>query len=270
MPEPVVPTEPLSSPAANPAPAAVTSPPGNISATPPTPNPAPIPAASARPEYVPESFWDATAGKVKDDKAFSTFVSEHVAFKAAEDSKRLTLPQTADAYKVELPADFKPPEGVKFEFKADDPLLGQARTIAHQLGIPQEGFSKLLGLYAGAQVASQQQIAQARTAEVAKLGATGPARVAAVTTWAKAILGDTGGAQFAARMFTASDVENAEKLITRFSTQGAGSFRATGREGDPGGRLPAGKEGEATWEKMSYGERKAYAEKFPQTNGAAG
>ena len=64
---------------------------------------------------------------------------------AAEDSRKLTLPQTADAYKVELPADFKPPEGVKFAFQADDPLLSQARSVAHELGIPQEGFSKLLG-----------------------------------------------------------------------------------------------------------------------------
>jgi hypothetical protein len=76
------------------------------------------------------------------------------AFKATEDSKRLTLPQKPDDYKIELPADFKPPEGVTFEFKADDPLMAQARTFAHQAGISQEGFSKLLSLHAASQVES--------------------------------------------------------------------------------------------------------------------
>jgi hypothetical protein len=224
---------------------------------------------AARPEYVPENFWDTTGGKIKDDKAFGSWINEHVAFKAADDSRKLSLPQNADAYKVELPADFKPPEGIDFKFKSDDPLLSQARTMAHKMGISQESFSSLLGLYAGGQVATQQQIQAARTAEVAKLGTTGPARVAAVTTWAKAILGDAGGAQFAARMFTAGDVENVEKLITRFGSQGSGAFRTTGREADVAGRLPDGEAGEKQWSSMTYSQRKEYAEKFPQSNGAA-
>lgn len=178
--------------------------------------------------------------------------------------KRLTLPADPDAYKVELPADFKPPEGIDFKFKEGDPLLGQARTLAHSMGISQDNFSKLLGLYAGAQVATQQQIKTAQNAEIAKLGPTGPARVTAATTFLKAVLGDAGGAQMASRMFTASDVENVEKLITRFSTQGVASFRQTGRDVDMVGRADP-----AAVEKMTYSEKKAYAAKFPQTNGNA-
>lgn len=216
----------------------------------------------ARPEYVPESYWDATAGKVKDDKAFAGFINEAVAFRAAEDVKRLSLPQTPEAYKVELAADFKAPEGIKFEFRQNDPLLAQARTMAHTMGISQENFSKLLGLYAGAQVATQQEINTARNAEIAKLGTTGPARVTAITTWMKSILGEAEGAQLASRMFTARDIEIAEKLVTRFASQGGGSFRQTGREADNGSKVD-----DATWDRMSYGEKKSYAERH--TNGAA-
>lgn len=216
----------------------------------------------ARPEYVPETHWDAAGGKIKDEKAFATWINEHVAFKAAEDVKRLTLPTTPDAYKIELPADFKPPEGIKFEFKADDPLLAQARTMAHGMGISQENFSKLLGLYAGAQVATQQQITNARNAEIAKLGTTGPARIDALTTFFKAKLGDAAGAQRMARVLTASDVEIAEKEVALFSSQGGGSFRQTGRD------LETGKVDDATYDKMSYTEKKEYAERHSR-NGAA-
>jgi hypothetical protein len=199
---------------------------------------------------------------VKDDKALASFINEHVAFKAAEDVKALSRPQTPDAYKVELPADFKAPEGIKFEFKQDDPLLSQARTMAHEMGISQENFSKLLGLYAGAQVATQQQIQTAHLAEVNKLGTTGPARVTAITTFFKSILGDQEGAQLASRMFTARDIEIAEKLVTRFASQGGGMFRQTGRTADIGAKVD-----DATWDKMTYGEKKDYAERHSM-NGA--
>jgi hypothetical protein len=218
--------------------------------------------APSRPEYIPESHWDATAGKVKDDKAFASYINEHVAFKAAEDSKRLTLPQNPDAYKIELPSDFKAPEGIDFKFKDGDPLLAQAKTMAHTMGISQENFSKLLGLYAGAQVADAHTINTARNAEIAKLGAAGPARVTAITTFFKAHLGDGDGAQLAARLFTAKDVEIAEKLVARFASQGTGTFRQTGRDADTRARVD-----DATYEKMSYTEKKAYAERH--TNGAA-
>ena len=152
-----------------------------------------------------------------------------------------------------MPKDFTPPQGVEFKFNDGDPLLAQARTVAHELGIPQEGFSKLLGLYAGAQVSSQAQIEAARVAEVTKLGPTGPARVDAVTRWAKATLGDAEGAQFASRMFTASDVMNAEKLIARMT--GGGTFKPTGREvPEQAGKLPL-----SEVEKMPLSEQLAYA-----------
>lgn len=211
---------------------------------------------AARPEYIPESHWDATSGKVKDEKAFASFINEHVAFKAAEDSKRLTLPENPDGYKVELPSDFTLPQGVTYEFRKDDPLLAQARTMAHQMGINQENFSKLLGLYAGAQIATEAEVTNARNAEIAKLGATGPQRVDAVTRFFKAHLGDADGARLASRMFTASDVAAAEKLVAKFASQGGGNFSGARREADSGQRVT-----EEQWNKMTYSERKEYAER---------
>jgi hypothetical protein len=213
--------------------------------------------APVRPEYVPENFWDATKNEVK-GKEFSEHLNTITARIAADESRRLTLPQKADDYKVELPADFKAPEGIKFEFKADDPLLAQARTLAHEMGIPQEGFQKLLGLYAGSQVASQQAVTTARNAEIAKLGATGPARVDAVTTVFKAVLGEAEGTQLASRMFTAADVQIAEKLVAKLT--GQGTFKNNMR--DP--PQTPGRVSDAEYKKMTPAQRLDYNQKFDQ------
>lgn len=186
--------------------------------------------------------------------------NEYAVRVAADESRKLSLPQNPDAYKAELPGDFQTPDGIKFEFRADDPLLAQARTIAHELGIPQEGFSKLLGVYAGTQVANAQAVTAAKNAEIAKLGATGPARVDAVTTVFKSLLGDAEGAQLASRMFTAKDVEIAEKLVARITSQGAGSYRATGREPPPANGTRSPEE----IAKMTPAERLDYSRQFPQ------
>lgn len=169
---------------------------------------------------------------------------------------KLSRPQTAEAYEVKLPADFKPPDGVEFKFRDGDPLLSQAKAMAHEMGISQENFSRLLGLYAGAQVADQQQITTARNAEIAKLGATGPARVTAVNTWLDAM----GVGELKARMFTAGDVQKYEALITKFTSQGGASFRTTGREPPQ----PAGRVSDAEFAKMTPAARLDYTRQFDQ------
>lgn len=161
---------------------------------------------------------------------FRAAFDELAAFRAAADSKRLSLPQKPDDYQAVLPGDFKPPEGVSFELKANDPLMAQARTLAQEVGLTQEQFSKFLGLYAGAQVTTAQQVTAARNAEIAKLGATGPARVDALTTFFKSYLSPSEGAQVMSRVFTAGDVAIMEKIVGKITTQGAAGFNGRGRE----------------------------------------
>ncbi len=192
-------------------------------------------------------------------KEFSEHLNAQTARIAADESRRLALPQTPEAYKIALPADFKAPEGIDFKFDDTDPLLAQARSVMHDIDqgklSGQDAFSKLLGLYAGAQVNTEAQVQAARTAEVGKLGPTGSARVGAVTTFFKAMLGDAEGAQFASRMFTASDVQIAEKLVAKFASQGTANFSQQHRDHS------VGKVDQATYDAMSYGEKKEYAAK---------
>ena len=144
--------------------------------------------------------------------------------------RRATLPPSPNDYKAELPTDFKIPDGVTFQFKTDDPLLAQAQAVAHEAGLSQAQFSKLLSIYAGGQVSSQQQINTARNAEIQKLGAAGPSRIDALTTFFRSYLGDAAGGRRMARIFTAQDVQDAEMEVSKITSQGGAPFRGNGRE----------------------------------------
>lgn len=208
-------------------------------------------AAPHRPAYVPESAWDATVGKVIEDK-FAAHVGELTAFKAAEDSRKLTIPKP-EAYEVALPQDFKAPEGLKFELNKDDPIIAQARAIANKRGLDQEGFSEFLGLYAATKIGEHQQFKTAFDAEIGKLGATGPARITAIQTWLDAV----GGKESAAlskvlQMAPVADTVVAlENLMKKFSSQGGANFTQNGRAGqEPKGEIPG-------YENMSFQQRRA-------------
>ena len=112
-----------------------------------------------------------------------------LASKAAAESARLSRPRSRTPTGP-FARRFQAPEGLpKFEFRTDDPLLAQARTWAHKAGLTQEQFAEALALYAGSQLISQQQVTAARNSEVAKLGATGMARINALDTFFRATLG---------------------------------------------------------------------------------
>jgi hypothetical protein len=171
---------------------------------------------------LPQSFADGPAFRADYDRL--------AAFEASDKVRRATLPPSPNDYKAELPADFKTPDGITYSFNTNDPLLAQAQAVAHQAGLSQEQFSKLLAIYAGGQVSTQQQIQTARNAEVQKLGANGPARIDALTTFFRSYLGETVGNRRMARLFTAQDVQDAEMEVSKITAQGGAPFRGNGRE----------------------------------------
>ena len=203
----------------------------------------------SRPEWLPsDEFWDAEKNEVKGTDLGKRF-NELATWKAAEDVRRGALPQTPDAYKAELPADFKPPAGVEFKLDAANPALGQLKAVAHKHGLTQDAVNELIGVYAGNEVGTQAAVAAARTAEVGKLGATGPARVDAVTRFMDA----SGLGVLKSSLITAAQVEAWEKHITQLTTQGSASFSQQHRvPADDSTKIPG-------YEKMSF-EQKRYAQ----------
>ena len=139
--------------------------------------------------------------------------------------------------------------------------MHQARQWAFENNIPQSSFSKLLELYAGSQVATEAMVKAGRDAEIAKLGPAGTARLTSVITFLKGQYGAEQGQRMASRIFTAQDVKDWEGIVARHASQGAAGFSQAHR--DPGnGR---GRVDQATYDKMSYTERKEYAARFSQS-----
>lgn len=245
-----------SAPPATPAPAA--SAPATTSPQ-PTPSSTPAPAASpppekpARPDGLPDRYWDAATGiKVAD------FVKDHnelAAFKAQEDSRKLTLPQRPEDYTLGLPKEFKAPDGIEYVPNPNDPLLPQARAFAQKYGLSVDAFHELMGLHAAGQIGTQQSIAAAKQAEVDKLGATGTARKTAVDTWLASIDPQLGK-HFSGFIFTAPQVQFVEKLMERFRTQGGGSFNQGGQQPPSGnGSIPG-------YANMSFEQRRDAQERL--------
>lgn len=148
----------------------------------PAPAPAPAPAASVRPDWLPEDQWDATAGKPKFDVAAALQAHQQAAERAAQ------LPADAAAYKAELPADLKLPEGLDFQVKEGDPLLTEFRTFAHTNGLTQAQFSGILGLRAQMDAAAQEAAVTAMQAEVKALGGKATERIDGATTFLRSKL----------------------------------------------------------------------------------
>ncbi len=188
-------------------------------------------AAPQRPSYVLESEWDSTSNSVRQD-VFAQRINELAAFKAEQDVRKNSLPTSPDKYEIRLPADFKAPEGVKFEFDPNSADLKRARELAHARGLDQDAFADFLGVYAANKIGETQQIANARNTELAKLGSAAQARIDAIETWLKARTGSKADVLVAQlKNFPHSGmVEMFEDVIRQFSNQGSASFTQSGRQ----------------------------------------
>lgn len=247
--------------------------------TPPTGNNAAAPANGSppngtntnqnppeRPKAVPEQYWKNNA---VDHDAWARDYNEVVAFKAAEDSKRAQFTAEypkPDAYKLELPKDFKFPQGApEFKFaEATDPVQGSAiqaaREWAHKRGLNQADFSELMGIYAASQVGAESAIAARAQAERASMGATAGARVDAIGKWLTANYGDAAK-PFMQTLVTKAQVEVWESIIGKFVNQGSGTFKQGGSEPP----TPAGRKSPEEIAKMTPAQRLDYVRGFDQS-----
>jgi hypothetical protein len=190
-------------------------------------------------------------------------IAAAVEHKAAADSRKLTLPQKPDEYLLDLPKDLILPEGVRIEFKPDDkfkgPAIAKLREYALEQGWDQAQFSKVLGLYAASQVHELTMLRDARAAEVKKLGDAGPARVDALCTWIDATQSPDIAASMKLMLVNERIIVGFENIMHRQVNQGGGNYSAARRDGDAGERVS-----DAQWDKMSYTEKKEYADRASQ------
>jgi hypothetical protein len=205
-----------------------------------------------------DAYFDPQKG-VKYDVLAKDF-SDLRAHKAADDLRRAAVPAKADEYKLALPQTFELPKGkdgkpVAYQFDEKDPRLAPARAFAHKVGLDQAGFSELLSIHAQYEIGEAQMIQSAKDAEIAKLGANGPARVDAVSRFMHARLGTDRGQALMDRMVLAGDIEALEDLVKLYSTQGGAGMDQRHRE------TPSKELSEEAYSAMPLSERLAHTRK---------
>jgi hypothetical protein len=179
-------------------------------------------------------------------------------FKAHEDSRKATLPTSPTDYKLELPHNFVAPPGVEFTW-ATDPIsrsgIAAAQEFAVRHGLDQAGFSEMMAIFASTKVAEAAQLGEIARKERDQLGATATQRVTAIQNFLTGVLGSDVAKPFLASLVTARQVSGWEKIMGMVRNQGAGSYSSGHREPDDAPKIS-----DEQWSKMSYGDRKAYAE----------
>lgn len=209
------PTNLSASPAASPSPSLAAAPDGGSSL---------IPAQTeSRPDYLPESAWDATANAPRADIIKTAFETH-----AAQQARIAARPEKPDGYELKFPEGYTPP--VAIEWIPDDPRVALLRAFAHKNNWGQAEFSDALTIEAVKIAADQKHDNDLREAEMKKLGANGTARVTAIQTSLTAAVGEQGAKRLLSLIETAEDVAIIERWQLAWSTGGASTYTNGHRE----------------------------------------
>lgn len=185
-------------------------------------------------------------------------IRDLMAGKAERDLARADIPAQPADYKVEIPEISGLPEGTVVALGDDfasQAMVESAKNWAHKNGLSQDAFNELVAIQAHSVVAEQQNYNRLAAENLAALGANGPQRIDSLTTWIRSQVGDKDAKPIIATMATAAHVRFFEKMQHRIASQGAATFGQTGRVAESTGV------DDATYNAMSYSEKKAYAER---------
>lgn len=177
-------------------------------------------APAARPDYIPESYWDAEKGAPK---------LEDIGAKLKSVAEREAAAIT-DWDKFELKTDIKDIQGNAIEIDRDSPLVKALGGIVKERGWGADDVKPLIDTI----VTAQKAAVEAEKAEFESLGEQRVARRDAVLTRGATLLGDDGGAKIEAVMSLISTAEQF-KIFEQLVNAAAGPRAPDAR---PGGQAP--------------------------------
>nr|DAH75491.1 MAG TPA: hypothetical protein [Caudoviricetes sp.] len=211
-----------------------------------------------RPEWLPESMWDADKGFKKDD------LDSLIASKAERDAAKAQVPEKPDGYQAKLPATFKMPEGFELPegetvLDETDPRVVALREVAHGKGWSQADFEEVLAFGVNQDIAERGRIKEAVSKEREKLGGRGVERIKSVTGWLDAKLGSDLASSLHSMMFTAKQVE-AFEAVMRLNRGDVPGTPGASRDSRPA------EISDEDWDKMSSTDQILYARKNSKSN----
>ena len=175
------------------------------------------PSAPARPDGLPDTYWDDAAG-VKPE-AYSRLAE----LEAADVARRAGVPESADKYELKIADTIVGMDGKPVQFDAADPLVAGILPVLHELGLSQEGVSKLLGAYAVQEIEAAKEQAAFVASEQAKLGDAHKARTAAIHASVVAAVGAEQAEAIRLSMTSAAGVIALEQLVAKVTGVAVGA-----------------------------------------------
>ena len=187
---------------------------------------------AARPDFVPEKFWDAEKGTPRLEDTFKSYTELEKKFGAKNETLKAQAlaeheaarlagrPETPDAYAPALPDTYAE---MGIAIAPDDPMVAFWRAQSHEMGLSNEAFNKGIQSYVDASIKARPNADE----EMGRLGDTARQRTDAVGRWASRNFADEQLAAIQGIATTAAGVEALERLM---SMAGEGGGRP-GREG---------------------------------------
>lgn len=187
------------------------------------------PQIIARPDGLPEQFWDTEKNAVKTDDLIAAYkpMAERI---AAEDARLAAYPKAPTEIPFVVP-EGTVPAGMKIELDENNPLIAPTRELIFNKKLDPALLGDLAGLYVKQQLAEQKELETARTAQMQKLGENAGARIDAVKTFVKKF-GGPGAEAVAEHIFTAKQYEVFETMMRAFSAQNAQPVPANSNNSD--------------------------------------
>jgi hypothetical protein len=186
----------------------------------------------ARPDFVPETFFEADKG-ISVEKLAKSYRELQGRFGQKNDALKAELlkelrkdtPATPEDFALEFDASLLPEGYTAKDIPSDDPMLKAARTVLHRLGGTQADMKELAGAFIQWQTSAIPSIA----AEKAKLGEGADERIAQVDAWLARSLPEKHYASLMGAVQTAGALEAIEAIMRRAT--GGGIPAGTGGVG---------------------------------------
>ena len=211
----------------------------------------PAPAASdaakpTRPDWLPETLWDAEKGSAKAED-----LKAAIQVKADLDARNALVPTKAEEYELKLPDDFKLPDGFKLD--ETDPRLAPLRELALAEKWTKDQFQKVIALdvkRAETIAAKNQEFVKV---EMAKLGDNGAQQIDAVIKWGQSKSeNDAQAKAFVSKIQTADDVKFFTRLMKETGSGGVDALNTGGRLQQQDDGKPEGYRNWSALDRRSY------------------
>jgi len=163
-----------------------------------------LPGAGDAPDWLKADKYESVA---KQAQAYGELEKKFGSFTGAPDEYAVPAPETF--------TDLDLPEGLELSLDEKDPLLQAFMPIAKDMGINQDGFNKLVGLYIQQQ--AQDYVAGFTTADQQKemLGEHADRRLASIASWGRGNLDDEMFGKLQESLTSAAAVEAVEAIIAK-------------------------------------------------------